>query len=112
MTFSLIVFNIAMYKRYIPVHYPTIYENAAQTRLWFVPLLYHRTIKRMIASLGVAFCQGTYPLLYYNRCPAVLVLLHAVLYGTEMIIEFRRPRPRLAVLTERIAHTRVEVVDI
>ena len=51
-------------------------------------------------------------LFYHHRCPAVLVLLHAVLYGTEMIIEFRRPRPRLAVLTERIAHTRVEVVDI
>ncbi len=51
MTFSLIV----MYKRYVPVHYPTIYIKAAQTIDGFVPLLYHRTIKRMIASLGVAF---------------------------------------------------------
>lgn len=33
MTFSLIV----MYKRYIPVHYPTIYEKAAQTIDGFVP---------------------------------------------------------------------------
>lgn len=51
-------------------------------------------------------------LFYYDCSPAVLVLLGAVLYAAQMVVEACRHRTRLAVFAEDEALASVKVVYV
>ena len=58
------------------------------------------------------YLSGVVLLFDYHSCPAVLVLLCAVLYATQVVVELGRDRTGLAVLAECEALACVEVVDV
>ena len=70
-----------------------------------------RPIIVLVAPIYKGWSQ-VWALLYYYCCPAVLVFLYAILYGTQVVVEFCRHWSGLAVVAECEALAGVEVVDI
>ena len=68
----------------------------------------------MLAACDSLSSAALCPLLSaYDDCrPVVLVLLGAVLYATEVVVQLSGDGPGLAVFAECIAHASVKVVDI